>query len=322
MRRGIRKIVRGVFTLAGFAVLMVNPVQSAPGKSILPPPQKVSPHVYAWIGPYGGPSRENRGYRMNMAFVVGEKAVLVLDTGYTEAMAREMLKHIGAITKVPVKYAVNSNSQPHRYFGNEVFRQHGATLIAHADEAKRMAERGGDFSTGVERALGLPEGSVRAPNPPDKTITQDLRLDLGGVEVILRHFGAAHTPAPVIAHIPADKVVYAGDILYGGRLLAVVPGGNVKSWIEVFDALKTFGDATFIPGHGKPGKLNAFQFSTREYLSLLHTHMAKMVDEGVSIDDAIAQLDQSKFSKLENFSELAGRNASWVYLEREADSFK
>ena len=294
----------------------------AAAKPILPPPTKISPHVYAWLGPHEGPTKANQGFRMNLAFVVGDKAVAVLETGYTEAMAKEMLAHIAKITPLPVKYAINSNSQPDRYFGNEVFRKQGATIIAHEKEAARMAQSGGDFSTGIERTLGLPEGSVTPPGPPDKTINADLSLDLGGLEIKVRHFGPGHTPAPLVVHVPADNVVYAGDILYSGRLLAVIPGGNAKGWIETFDALKTFGNATFIPGHGKPAKLDAFKFPTRDYLALLNDYMAQKVEEGVGMDDAIKGLDQSKFSKLANFDELAGRNASWVYLEREAESFQ
>jgi len=311
-----------------FAVLIVIVLAGAPayagsdGKPILPPPTQVSPHVYAWLGPHEGPSQANQGYRMNLAFVVGDKAVAVLETGYTEAMAREMLAHIAKITKLPVKYAINSNSQPDRFFGNEVFRKQGATVIAHEKEAARMAQNGGDLAGAIERTLGLAEGSVTPPGPPDKMINADMSLDLGGVVLHVRHFGAAHTPAPLVVHVPADDVVYAGDILYAGRLLAVVPGGNAKAWIQTFDALKTFGDATFIPGHGKPAKLGAFTFPTRDYLVLLNDYMAQKVEEGVGMDDAIKGLDQSRFAKLANFEELAGRNASWVYLEREAESFK
>jgi len=301
-------------------LLTVTPVHAA--KPILPPPQKISAHVYAWIGPHGGPSKENQGFRMNMAFVVGSNAVAVLETGYTEAMAKEMLAHIAKITKLPVKYAINSNSQPDRFFGNDVFRQQGATIVAHAKEAERMARTRDELAAGVERALGLPAGSVTPPGSPDKVVTADTRIDLGGVVLAVRHFGAAHTPAPLVVHVPADNVVYAGDILYGGRLLAVIPEGNAKAWVSTFDALQTFGNATFIPGHGKPGKLGAFKFPTRDYLALLNEHMAKMVEEGVGMDDAIKGLDQSRFAKLENFDELAGRNASWVYLEREAEAFK
>ena len=295
----------------------------AAAKPILPPPSKVSPHVYAWFGPHEGPTKANQGFRMNLAFVVGDKAVAVLETGYTEAMAKEMLAHIAKITKLPVKYAINSNSQPDRFFGNEVFRKQGATIIAHEKEAARMAQSGGDMAGGIERLLELPAGSVAPPGPPDKAITADMQIDLGGGVVLqVRHFGVGHTPAPLVVHVPTDNVVYAGDILYSGRLLAVIPGGNVKGWIDTFDALKTFGNATFIPGHGKPAKLDAFTFPTRDYLVLLNDYMAKKVEEGMGMDDAIKGLDQSKFSKLANFDELAGRNASWVYLEREAESFK
>jgi hypothetical protein len=66
---------------------------------------------------------------------------------------------------------------------------------------------------------------------------------------------------PLIAYVPKDKATYNGDILYSGRLLGVVPGGNVKHWMETFNFLKSFENATFIPKHGKPGALAEFQKS-------------------------------------------------------------
>lgn len=305
-------LVSLVFTLCAFSA----------SADILPPPQKVSSHVYAWIGPHGGPTQANSGYRMNMAFVVGERAVAVLETGYTEAMAKEMLQHIRRITPKPVKYAINSNSQPDRFMGNEVFRRAGARIIAQAKEAARMEAQAGDYAVAIENILALPKGSVKPPRPPQERIAGNKDLDLGGVRVQLRHFGAAHTPAPLVAFVPEDNVVYAGDILYSGRLLAVIPEGNVRSWIATFDALKAFGDATFIPGHGAPAKLAAFVRPTRDYLVLLDTHMSKAVDEGTPLQEAIESLDQSAFADLANYQELAGRNANIAYLEREAEAFK
>ena len=302
-------------------IIATLPLAHAAPAKILPPPQQVSAHVYAWIGPYGGPSKENRGYRMNMAFVIGEQAVAVIDTGHTEAIALEMLEHIARITKLPVKYAINSNSQPHRFMGNEVFRRQGARIIAQRGEAARMARLGDEFAATAQTTFELAIGSVRAPAPPDQIIDGDIQLDLGKLEIHLRHFGAAHTPAPLVVHIPADNVVYAGDILYGGRLLAVMPDSNVKAWIKTFDALAVFGDATFIPGHGAPGKLKTFEFPTRDYLHLLYDHMGKKIEAGADIQEAIDSLDQSRFKTLADFDSLAGRNASWTYLEREAEFF-
>ena len=47
-----------------------------------------------------------------------------------------------------------------------------------------------------------------------------------------------------------------------------------------------------------------------------------MIDDGVDLQDAIGRLDQSKYAKLAIYDQLAGRNASWAYIEREAEFFK
>lgn len=307
--------------LVGLGSMLAASIATA-ANAILPAPMKVTEHLYTWIGPHGGPSPENKGFRMNMGFVVGKDAVAVIESGYHEPMVREMLHHIAKITPLPVKYVINTNSQPDRFLGNEHFRRHGATIIASAAEAKRMAALGGMFAEASERALDLKPGSIQIPSPPDRILDADTELDLGGLKLKLCVYGAAHTPGPLVVHIPQDRVVYAGDILYSGRLPAVIEGGNVDSWIQTFDALKQFGDVTFVPGHGKPGKLSAFEFSTREYLVLLRDHMSKAVEQGMDQLTAMAKLDQSRFAKLANYSELAGRNASFAYLEAEAASFK
>ena len=310
---------------AGLGALLIVlagvPMAQAASTKILPPPQQVSPHVYAWIGPYGGPSKENHGYRMNLAFVVGVQAVAVLDTGYTEAMAKEMLNYIRAITPLPIKYAINTNSQPHRYMGNEVFRRSGARIITHRDEAARMARLGSDQAQGIITTLQLPAGSVQPPAAPDQIIDGDINLDLGKLELRVIHLGATHTPAQLVVHVPADKVVYAGDVLFSGRLLAILPDGKVTSWLQAYEKLATFGDVTFIPGHGPPGKLTTFDFPTRDYLKLLYDHMGKKIEAGADIQEAISSLDQSRFKSLADFDSLAGRNASWTYLERESEFF-
>lgn len=305
--------------LAAFAAIAPAAADTAP---ILPAPTRVSEHVYAWLGPHGGPNPGNRGFRMNLAFVVGNDAVALIETGYGEAMVEEMLQHVARITPKPVKYAINSNSQPDRFLGNEALRRRGVVTLATAAEAKRMADMGAMFAAATESALQLAPGSLRAPGAPDRLVSQDTELDLGKVTLRLHPVAAAHTPGPLVVHVVEDNVVYAGDVLYGGRLPGIIDGGNVKSWMAVFDGLRRFGDATFVPGHGRPAKLAAFEFPTREYLATLHAHMKKMAEAGVDMSEAIARLDQSRFSKLANYEDLAKRNANVAYREAEADSFK
>ena len=259
---------------------------------------------------------------MNLVFVVGKDAVAVLDSGYYPAMAQEMIAHIKSITSVPIKYVINSNSQPHRMLGNDIFRQQGADVIASAPEVKRMVENANDYAMMLEMVMKFKASDIILPAKPNQIINAPLQLDLGGVKLDIQMHKAAHTPLPLIVSIPADNVVYAGDILYSGRMLAIVPGGNIREWRQTFAYLRKFGDATFIPGHGKPAKLAEFEKSTLAYLSLLDEHMSEMVANGVDMQDAIIRLDQSAFSYLDNYDELAGRNANRAYQEAERAAFE
>ena len=100
---------------------------------------------------------------MNMGFVVGGETVAVIDSGYTDDMATQMLRQIRTITQKPVRYVVNTNSQPHRFMGNATFEDAGAVSIAAAEAAERMQRDGAAFREAVEQTLERPSGSVRLP---------------------------------------------------------------------------------------------------------------------------------------------------------------
>jgi glyoxylase-like metal-dependent hydrolase (beta-lactamase superfamily II) len=294
---------------------------ATPGNGILPPPDRISGKVYAWIAPEDAPNRENHGFSLNMAFVVGNDGVAVLDTGYTEEMAEAMLGHIRAITDKPILYVINSNSEPGRFMGNEVFRRHGAKIVAHAVSANRMELRGAEFAGHVEQILELPPGSVAVPGPPDMVITRSTILSLGDLDLYIMDAGAAHTPAHLAVEIPSERVVYAGDILFSGHLLTILPDSDIKSWLQAFDRIRSYGNMIYIPGHGRQDNLVGFEYPTRNYLRLLYFHMVKMIRDGVDMQDAIDGLDQSAYSDMPEYSRYARCNALWAYLQVEEEYF-
>jgi len=298
--------------------LLAMPVKAA----ILPPPEQVSDHVYAWIGPLEGPNEENQGYRMNLAFVVGRDAVLVFDTGYSREMAEEMVAHIAEVTPLPIRYAVNSNSQPHRHFGNDVFYDLGAEIFTTAEEQARMRDMAGMFGIISTELLGRAEGENPPPNAPVTLIEDEHTLSLGGgVEVRLETVGGNHTPNSVIAEVAADKVIMTGDVLYAERLLSILDVSDIENWIEVFDGLRDYDGYTMVPGHGAPTPLSGFEQSTYIYLTSVWGHMMTAIDEGEGMDSAVKSFDQSPWKDLANFELLSGRNASWAFQQAEFASF-
>ncbi|MBI3188078.1 MAG: MBL fold metallo-hydrolase [Gammaproteobacteria bacterium] len=302
-------------------MLFITPAFAA---NWLPKPAKVSEHAWAWIGPYEAPSKANHGFRMNMGFVVGKEAVAIIDSGYTPEMAREMLIQIRHITSLPVRYVINTNSQPHRYFGNDIFKTAGAGIITSLEAAARMDNEGAQFAHNIINTLGLKAGTIKPPAAPDRLLksNESTTLALGGdVNIVVTHFGHAHTRGSLVVDVKPDQTVFAGDILYSGRLLAVLNVSNVGGWITAYEKLRTLPAKLFVPGHGPASPLAAFEHPTYAYLTALKTHMDDAVNNGVDANTAISGFDSSRWKNLANYSELAGRNASLMYLESEADSF-
>lgn len=311
-------------SLAGLLLLaLLLPHGAAHASDILPPPERIGPHSYAWIGPYGPPTRDNRGFRMNLGFVVGEQAVAVIDSGYGPAMAEAMLQHIRRITDRPVRYVINTNSQPHRIMGNPVFRRQGARILAAETAVARMRDSGQQFAAAVARVLEQDPADIPVPRTPDELLSEPRTIDLGGqVRVTVRPVGHAHTAGSSIVEARPDGVVFAGDVLYRGRLLALLPVSRLEGWIASYDLLRDYPQATlFVPGHGEPGPLAAFEQPTYAYLTTLRDHMAAAAREWIGLDEAIDSLDQSDWRKLADFEALAGRNAHQAYLEFEGSDF-
>ncbi len=291
--------------------------------AILSAPVPVSAHTWAWIGPYEGPSRQNNGFRMNLGFIVGKDAVAVVDTGYTEAIAEEMVAAIRRITPLPIRHAINTNSQPHRFMGNDVLRRLGARLLSSKEAAARIAKDGGDFTQAIAMALEL-STKPALPTPPDRLIDESgvERIDLGGgVTLEIINVGRTHTGGSLIVRVSPDRTVFAGDVLYAGRLPAILPDSSVTGWIAAFERLHALDAAVFVPGHGQPGTLAAFEHPTLAYLKALKSHMDAAFKAGLDPSAAVRAFDAGSWRQLVNFVELADRNASLVYLESERDGF-
>lgn len=302
-------------------LLLLLPIFGFGGET-LPKPTQVSSNAWAWIGPYGPPTKENRGFRMNLGLVVGKDAVAVIDSGYGDYMADVMLAQIEQMNGLPVRYVINTDSQPHRILGNAVFHEHGAEIIASKEALPRIRSEGAVMASTAEGILELPSGSIQAPGTPDRLIAEVTILDLGGVTLKVIPVGTAHTAGSLIVEVVQDRIVYTGDVLYGDRLPTILPISRVDKWIEAFDSLRDYAGFLLVPGHGKPGTLDRFGHSTYEYLTTLKTHMDNAVEEGIELQDAINSLDQSPWKSLANFDLLEGRNAHQTYLEREAAGFE
>ena len=282
--------------------------------------REVAPGVYAVVGDLGGQSAENEGLNANLGFVIGNEAVLVINSGPSRRVGEALLGAVQARTALPVKWVLNVNSQSHYWWGNAVFAAQGATVLAHGEAIDLMRAQQEMQHAALETALGpLFAGSEAVV--PDEPLGARKVLDLGGRSVELLHFGPAHTPGDVAVWIPDASTVFAGDIIYTERLLAVLPISSSAGWVEAYEALAALAPRVVVPGHGAPTDLDRARRDTFDYLAHMRAAALEQVEAGASPSAAARAIDQSAWAQLENFELLSPGNASRVFLEVEIEVF-
>jgi len=283
-------------------------------------PVPVAPDVYAVVGDLAGQTYENDGLNNNLGFVVSDAGVLVINTGPSLRVAHALHAAIRKITAQPVKWVVNVNSQNHYWLGNSYFKSIGATILA-SNEAERVMHEMGAQQLEANKALLKEKADGTVLTYPTELIADQRALKLGKTTAQLLYFGPAHTPGDLVVWLPQQKILFAGDIVYTERLLAVLPIGNSANWMQTFDKLVALNPKIIVPGHGRPTTTDVARRDTRDYLSFLRAEAKRILDAGGSLQDAVEKVDQKRFRSLFNFELLALRNMNQVFQEVERDAF-
>ncbi len=298
---------------------------------------KVADGVYAAISKSGGLASGNAG------FVIGDDGVLVFDTFFTPAAIEELIAEIQALTKLPIKFAVNSHYHLDHTGGNQVLAARGVPIIAHdnlikwqttknqrflpapeelqkrrADAAKQLSETPADQKdkrASLERQIRRLDAmmSIQLTNPTVTFSSGSVHLYLGKREVILSTL-AGHTGGDVFAYVPDANVVFTGDLGWSKTLPNLVDA-TVNDWIPTLDKiLSQYPTAKFIPGHGNVAEAAEIK-DFRDYLDDLRTRVKQGIADGLTVDQAKQQSKLPEKYKAFAFQNFATPNVEDMYKE-------
>src|SRR2546422_4466945 len=114
-------------------------------------------------------------------------------------------------------WLVLTHHHPDHHFGAVVVRRAGARVIAHPDvstgvdeQSREAAESAWTLVVGKAQMAGFAYADV-----PDRAVVTTDTLRLGGKTIVMSHAwrGAAHTAGDLIVWLPAERVLFAGDLL-------------------------------------------------------------------------------------------------------------
>ena len=202
---------------------------------------KLSAHAYAYTAE-GDP---------NTGIVVGDDAVMVIDTQATPAMAQDVIRRIREVTDKPIKYVVLSHYHAVRVLGASAYAPEH--VIASEDTLSLIKERGeqdkaseiGRFPRLFRNVETVPAGLTW----PTMTFTGRMTLWLGKLEVQLIQLGRGHTKGDTVVWLPQDKVLFSGDLV---EFDATPYAGDAyfQDWPQTLDHIAALKPEALVPGRG------------------------------------------------------------------------
>src|SRR5881227_1257709 len=201
---------------------------------------KLSDHAYAYTAE-GDP---------NTGIVVGDDAVMVIDTQATPVMAQDVIRRIREITDKPIKYVVLSHYHAVRVLGASAYRPDH--IIASRDTYDLIAERGeADMKSEIERFPRLFRAVESVPGLTWPTLVFERRLTLwlGSLEVDILQLGRGHTKGDTVVWLPQEKVLFSGDLVEYGAT-PYTGDAYLLDWPATLDAIAALGPEKLVPGRG------------------------------------------------------------------------
>lgn len=257
---------------------------------------------FAWLVPDG-----SWGYSNSGLIVDGDDSLLV-DTLFDLRSTREMLAAMR--TKVPqashIDTLVNTHANGDHTFGNqlvadariigtracvaEMIERPPETLRERMNNWKQLGQAGAFMHEVMGSRFDF-SGVINTP--PTVAFDGQMSLRVGGKEVQLLEVGPAHTHGDMLVYVPADRVVYSGDIMFV-KGHPVVWAGPISNWIKACDQILAWDVETVVPGHGAiTDKAGVRELKT--YFEFILVEARKRFDAGMSDEDAARDISWEAF---------------------------
>jgi glyoxylase-like metal-dependent hydrolase (beta-lactamase superfamily II)/rhodanese-related sulfurtransferase len=290
---------------------------TAPGNMLFQAPVQISDNVWSAIGATAPPSYENSGHNNNLSFIITSQGVVVVNAGDNYLLAQSLHREIRKITDQPVKYVILENGQGHAMLGSNYWQAQGAEIVAHSETATVIKETGEDRLFTMMQGR-RDKGMDTQLAQPDIVFEDEYVIELGDERIEALYLGPAHSPGDISVWLPRQKMVIAGDIAFHERLLPVMEDTDTAGWIETWQKFEALGATTVVPGHGRSTDYQEVRKYTVDYLEFMRQEMGQLIEDGGELQDAYT-IDQSAYSHLDTYFELARQNAGRIFREMEFD---
>lgn len=223
----------------------------------------------------------DRHEQTNVGVIVADDTAIVIDANF-EGPARRIISSIQTRDQATITHLVNTHYHADHSLGNSVYAEAGATIVgAHGQRHELLAKGHEDArqQTGV-----APERLY----PPTLEFTESIRFHQ--FELQLMAVGPAHSRADLIAWLPRDGILFAGDLAvawdHGNNFSD--PDADIEGWIRALDQCIALRPRVVAPGHGRLSETGVLD-TQRAFISELWELALSAADRGDDLDDPLIE---------------------------------
>jgi glyoxylase-like metal-dependent hydrolase (beta-lactamase superfamily II) len=267
--------------------------------------KQVSTHCYAVL------NEKNRVCDANSGFINRAGGVLI-DTQSDLRHARQMIELFGRVWTAMPRQVINTHEDADHVWGNQLFK--GAEIIAHRSVPERMKQVADPRETrellhGVSKFLtrqilkvfhpGLAAVGLQLREDfdfddielllPTTFFESRYELNLDGMEVHLIYVGPCHQVGDTIVHVPKERVVFAGDVVWR-NCTPMGWTGSYEKWFQCLDLITQLNPDVIVPGHGPLCGLEGIN-ALKEYLCYVRGESRKYFDDGLTALEAAKRIE-------------------------------
>ena len=238
---------------------------------------RLSDHAYAYTAE-GDP---------NTGVIVGDDAVMVIDTQATPVMAQDVIRRIREVTDLPIRYVVLSHYHAVRVLGASGYAPDH--VIASRDTYDLIVERGAqDMQSEIERFPRLFRAVESVPGLTWPTIVFERRMTLmlGKLQVELMQLGRGHTKGDTVAWLPQEKILFSGDLVEYDAT-PYTGDAYLTDWPATLDAIAALGPEKLVPGRGaalrSPAEVKAGLDGTRAFVTAMFDSVKRGAQAGFDL---------------------------------------
>jgi len=286
----------------------------------------------------------------NVAFLITEKNVVVVDSGTSFSAGKQIVDIIKGKTTKPIEYVILTHYHNDHIMGLDAFpenikvissektkdnilnislkqkeenveKRYPEYIESMKEELSSIEDKESDEYKKLEKQIKETEDFFKEYKntkiiTPGITFKKRKNIKIGNEIIELIKFPNTHTSGISIVYFKNRKVLHISDLIFNKSYpyIDYGNGGNTKNWIKALKNIKKMDFRAVIPGHGNIENNKSSLERQIEYFETMRENIQNYIDKGIKLENIEKKLNLQQYADY-NMKRFYKQNIEAIYNE-------